>query len=511
MRLSIIDRLFGRDEDYEAYEEPRQPPIVPRAAPLREPEPEPVAPAPPTTERPFVEEAGTPAPARPPAPEPEPPSAVRQIGQWAGREATALLNDIPSPTREMVAEALVTWHRAKTQLDRAAAGASKVDAEIREAIEKELADPEFADDSLFFRRSSDGVLSALRGLGMLNDARVREWVITAVQGVRSFGPAKVQALFAAAGCGPMNVADLEPRLRSMEPGLRAWAAEALGQMDDPAAVSGLLGLLRDPDAGVRATAVSALGRHRDPAMLSHLAGVVRRDPDWSVRLAAVEAARAVDGYEAIGFLHELLCDRGWWRELQVLDNVERADARAGGFERILSATVDSLLAKIQAALPHSEPTARGWLMEVLGDTGDPRAVPILSSALQDAELEVRIRAIKGLGRIGGPSIVELIVPSLKDQQAQVRIAAAQALGDANDFRAVEPLLEAMKDPDQNVRGAVAVAVSRVVNTKALKPLLAALNDPDKEVRDQTASAMRRMADPTTINVVLGLLEGNKRQ
>jgi hypothetical protein len=29
-------------------------------------------------------------------------------------------------------------------------------------------------------------------------------------------------------------------------------------------------------------------------------------------------------------------------------------------------------------------------------------------------------------------------------------------------------------------------------------------------RHQTASAMRRMGDPTSINVVLGLLQGNKR-
>ncbi|HEY3268949.1 MAG TPA: HEAT repeat domain-containing protein [Armatimonadota bacterium] len=450
-----------------------------------------------------------PRPAAPaPAPVTEPPTAVRTIAQWAGHEAGTLLGELPPGARERAAEALQLWHETEVELDRNLQSAQAIARQAATLLSGPLADAEFVPEGDRLRTATEQQADALQALLGGNRARVREWVLSAVQGQRQWSPGKTLRLFQLAGIGPMTLLDLQPRLRSMDAGPRAWAAEALGDMDDPEAGAALLGLLRDPDANVRATAVSALGRKADPTLLPALGAVIKRDPDWLVRLRAIAAAQDVEGYEAIGFLHELLGDANWWRELQVLNAVDRpaGDLPAGSFEKIRGGVVNSILTKVQAALPSADPPHRGWLMEVLGDSGDVRAIPILSSALQDADLDVRLRAIRGLGHIGGAAIVDLIAPCLKDQQPQVRIGAAEALGDANDFRAVPPLLEALKDTNEFVRAAVTVAVGRIIDMGALKPLVAGLNDPDQETRDQTQRAIQRMSDPRTGALLAAILE-----
>ncbi|NMC82411.1 MAG: HEAT repeat domain-containing protein [Armatimonadetes bacterium] len=512
------DRLIGRDEEeeYDAFEVTAHKAVVePEPAPVPAPvieEPEASEVIPTSRKEPTASAWDDPLGS---APTFEQPSAVRQIATWAPRETVTLLNDLTGATRERVAEALVQWHEADQRLQKILRQAREAETQTRELVQTQLADPDFEGEAGVLSDSITRVASAVNALSIRNRARVREWIISAVYGHKSWSPSQLISLFDSAGCGPLTLADLQPRLRSMEASQRQWAAAALGEMSGSDVAAALLNLLRDPDSEVRSTAVASFGKLGDATSLQHLGSVIKRDPDWAVRLRSIDAACGMEGFEAIGFLHELLRDKAWWRELEIgawqIDS--SPDLSAG--RRIPAAdvrtrVVDSILSKVQAALPVAGPAHRSWLMEVLGDTGDARAVPILSSGLQDAELEVRLRAIRGLGLIGGSSIAEIIIPCLKDQQPQVRMQAAQALGDANDFRAVEPLLEAMRDTDQNVRGAVAVAIGRIVDTRALKPLLTALNDPDKDVREQTQLAVRRMSDPRTLALVEALLQGTKR-
>jgi hypothetical protein len=508
MRRSWFDRFF-RDEYDEEYEDdegtaapsaPLEPPLIrQRTAPPLE-EDRPAAPA---------LEAPPPRPAPEPAYEPPSPTSVRAVGEWAGAETAAQLNELPPAARERTAEALLLWHETEVQLAQSLKRAQAIAEQSERLLSTSLSDPGFAADAEHLKQGTEMQGAALQALLEGNRSRAREWVLSALLGQKDWTPARVIRLYARTGLGPLTLADLQPRLRSMDVGPRTWAAEALGELTDAESGQALLNLLRDPDAGVRAAAIAALGKKADPTLLHALGNVIKRDPDWFVRLRAIHAAQSVEGYEAIGFLHELLRDAGWWRELQVLHSVGAANAPAdgsGSYEKVRTGVVNSLLAKVQAMLPSADPPHRAWLMEVLGDTGDTRAVPLLSSALQDAELDVRLKAIRGLGRIGGASIVDLITPALKDQQSQVRIQAAEAMGDAGDFRAIEPLVSALADGNEFVRAAITVAIGKIVDTKALGPLVAALNDPDKEARDQMHLALQKMSDPRTMNLLNAMLE-----
>lgn len=507
MSRSWFDKFFrGEDEEYDDVDNsPRadDPPppreyIAPQQTPVAE-----TAPTPPM-------DSSAVAP-----PVEQPASALRPLRSWAGAEVVSLLNELSPAARERAAEALQLWHDADTQLRGCAQNSKVISDSVASMSSGPLSSPEFASDIADLAQSCQSQDAALGGLLLTNRARAHEWVLAAVQGQRQWGPEQVIRLFDLAGIGQLTLADLLGRLRSMDSGPRAWAAEALGALADPDAIPALLNLLRDPDSTVRVAAVASLGRKADPSTLHPLGQVVKKDPDWLVRLKAIGAAQGFTGYEAIGFLNELLRDSGWWRELQVLDNVGHSDPTrptppkempVGTFDRVRRGVMETLLARIQTELPSADPAHRAWLMDVLGETGDTRALPLLTSALQDVEQEVRLKAIHGLGHIGGPDVVPLVLPALKDQQSQVRIQAAEALGDCNDFTAIPFLLEAVRDSNPFVRAAVTVAVGKIWDTSGLKPLIAGLNDPDKETRDQTQAAIQRMSDPRTMNVLNGMFE-----
>ena len=506
MKRSLWDRLFhGEDEEYDEVED--EPSAVRYSTPPVQQAPQPT---PPTNLGP------TPPIADPiPSAQDQPASSLRDLRAWAGAEAVELLSELTPAARERAAEALQIWHDADTQLRACVKHAGSISETTSSLIAGSLSTIEFAPDAAMISQSTETQRLAIDNLLLINRGRAHEWVLAAVQTQRQWGSDHVVRLFKAVGIGPLTLTDLLGRLRSMDAGPRAWAAEALGALEDSDAVGALLNLLKDPDPGVRVAAVASLGRKADTTTLHALGQVVKRDPDWLVRLKAISAAEAFTGDEAIGFWHDLLRDIPWWRELQVLDNVTHADPTrptpprempAGTYEKVRRTVLETLFGRIQAELPTADPAHRGWMMDVLGDTGDARAIPLLTSALQDIEQDVRLKAIHSLGRIGSPSVVDLLLPALKDQHSQVRIQAAEALGDCNDFRAVEPLLEALQDSNQFVRAAVTVAIGKIVDTKALKPLIAALNDPDKDVRDQTQAAIQRMSDPRTMTVINGMLE-----
>ncbi|HEY3413860.1 MAG TPA: HEAT repeat domain-containing protein [Armatimonadota bacterium] len=506
MKRSLWDRLFhGEDEEFDEGEDETL--AVAAAAQALQPTPPPTPP---------VDLGPTPPIADPARSAPEQPtSSLRAVRAWAGAEAVELLGELSPAARDRAAEALQIWHDADTQLIACARHTGAITDASATLTAGPLSTQEFAPDLAALAQVTEAQRLALDNLLVINRGRAHEWVLAAVQTQRQWGPENVIRLFNALRIGPLTLADLQSRLRSMDAGPRAWAAEALGALDDPDAVGALLNLLKDPDPAVRVAAVASLGRKADITTLHALGQVVKRDPDWLVRLKAISAAESFTGDEAIGFWHDLLRDVPWWRELQVLDNVTHADPTrptpprempVGTYEKVRRTVLETLFGRIEAELPNADPAHRGWMMDVLGDTGDERAVPLLSSALQDVEQEVRLKALHSLGRIGTPAVVDLLLPALKDQHSQVRIQAAEALGECNDFRAVEPLLDAFQDSNQFVRAAVTVAIGKIVDTRALKPLIAALNDPDKDVRDQTQAAIQRMSDPRTMTVINGMLE-----
>ncbi len=86
---------------------------------------------------------------------------------------------------------------------------------------------------------------------------------------------------------------------------------------------------------------------------------------------------------------------------------------------------------------------------ILGEIGDPRAVPVLRMALQDYEQRTTLKqdALRSLGAIGdqdaAPDIGRLLDRSLNTADAELRMAAIEALGKMGGTKAAEILVNAL--------------------------------------------------------------------
>ncbi len=86
---------------------------------------------------------------------------------------------------------------------------------------------------------------------------------------------------------------------------------------------------------------------------------------------------------------------------------------------------------------------------ILGEIGDPRAVPVLKMALQDYDQRTTLKqdALRALGTIGDQSaaldIGRLLNYSLNTADAELRMAAIEALGQMGGAKAAEILVNAL--------------------------------------------------------------------
>jgi HEAT repeat protein len=111
-----------------------------------------------------------------------------------------------------------------------------------------------------------------------------------------------------------------------------------------------------------------------------------------------------------------------------------------------------------------DPRVRRYLALVLGRLGEPRAVPLLESALEDKDTETRLYALWALALIGNPSSAPKVRPLLESEDAGIRKTAAFAAGRMEDGDAVPALKRLLGDAAVDVRWNAALA-------------LAALDDP----------------------------------
>jgi HEAT repeat protein len=180
---------------------------------------------------------------------------------------------------------------------------------------------------------------------------------------------------------------------------RADAARALGCVEEPSAVSGLVARLDDRHEEVRAAAVEALGRLGDPRALAPL--VEGLWDDSGLQHARVVLALREFGATAVGPL---------------LSHERRHHA------------------------------ATATIADLLGAVGEAAALEPLTAWCSDAEPAVRAAALRALGTIGTcDRTYYYALRALKDDHVGVRAAAARALGRSRRGEAAPYLAQALHD------------------------------------------------------------------
>ena len=330
-----------------------------------------------------------------------------------------------------------------------------------------------------------------------------------------------------------------------DPDLRNYAALALGERGDPAAVPVLLRALDDADANVRCQATEALGKLRSAAATDALIAIAETrefasawaaldalgaigDARAAPRLfpllqddlfaeAAVRAVGQLGDEEAIAPLIALL-DRNLVpatavaRALALVHERYRECYSQGAYiaelvRRLLGpAALQKLLAEVDKSHADEAPflaRALGWLdgegvikalirllarPEARSEAGEAlvrkgsAASRAVAELLQSQDAGQLRSAIELLGRIGDPSHVPALI-SFLEHDDEIAAVTAGALTMIGDLRAYPALCKLLGHPRAIVRQAVVAAINSVAHPDRARNLRVWLQDPEPLVRE----------------------------
>ncbi len=199
------------------------------------------------------------------------------------------------------------------------------------------------------------------------------------------------------------------------------------------------------------------------------------DPDWRVRKTAVEALVSVGGVRVID---------GLFQALSASDNAGARNSAIEALVQIGSPAVGSLLRAIETP----DPDVRKFVVDILGEIKDPRAVPALCNRLADDDENIRVASAEALGKIRDPRAVDVLLACLaRSDYGWLHYAAAEALGAIGDKRALGPLLSALSS--SSLREPVLESLGRIGNAETIGPLIGSLADPLRIVREVSIAAI----------------------
>lgn len=312
-----------------------------------------------------------------------------------------------------------------------------------------------------------------------------------------------------------------------EPGLAEPIAEALGQIDHPSALP-VLGRVHDeaPDAALRAAGrllsthpqlecpewVVDGARRNEAALLEEL-----EDGDEPAVARLVGLAGSPEGVERLLDMagEPRYSEAAVGGLLAVAPDV-RADAildhQSGASDREL-VTLLSLLpplsheGRIQRLVPlldHESSAVRGAAAEALARAEVPRALPLLTAALEGGEVAPEV--VRAVGSLGDAACSSLM-PLLRDPTPAVRAAAASALTRCAVPGLGEELRSALQvEDDPGARDALLLALARAVGGEAMEALEEALASPRLDTRLAAVEALGFAGDESAVPLLEDALE-----
>ncbi|NWL89187.1 virulence factor [Paenibacillus sp. 79R4] len=149
------------------------------------------------------------------------------------------------------------------------------------------------------------------------------------------------------------------------------------------------------------------------------------------------------------------------------------------------------LADVEQQMQDSDWHVRYAGLEALQQPG-PEAMPLLTEALRDKQMQIRRLVVVYLGDIRTPEAMELLYGALRDASAAVRRTAGDTLSDIGDPAATGPMIEALQDKSKLVRWRAARFLYEAGTDDALEALRAAADDAEFEVSLQARMAVERI-------------------
>lgn len=212
------------------------------------------------------------------------------------------------------------------------------------------------------------------------------------------------------------------------------------------------------------------------AGVSALVGMLD-DPSWAVRREVVVALAGLGAPATAPLVGVLLTRR---------DN----EARIAAAVDALSSSSAAEFGPFGELAQSSDPAVLADLAQILGRQRKAQNVPALVALVAHADDNVAVAAIESLGRIGGSGGIDALIGAARSGNFFRTFPAIDVLGRSGDPRAVTPLVGLLADPTYTLE--VARALGRTGEPAAVAPLVALLSRPSQSTLRVAALALAEL-------------------
>lgn len=311
---------------------------------------------------------------------------------------------------------------------------------------------------------------ALRALGRIRDPRAVPELIRALAYPEASLPprlAEILVLYGKDAVEPLvgALVDTESDVRRM------WAAEILGWVEDARAGSALIAALDDVSPEVRAKAAGSLGKLKEPRALDRLLEMLLSDPVPFVRTRVSQALGSIGHPRVIDTLIRVLKDPEWWVRIRAIEALEQIGKPASGALLVAledddpevvrrAATALERMGYVQESIETLEREGfRADVMKILLLIGKAGVTEMIFGGISSAKDPARKLLVRIAGDIGNPAAGNVLRRLLaREESPSLRSRVVEALGKLAFREAVPEILSCLGDPDEWVRRAAVTAL-----------------------------------------------------
>jgi len=323
------------------------------------------------------------------------------------------------------------------------------------------------------------------------------------------------------------------------------AAQALGRIASPTAVSRLLPLLGSDEPVIKSQALQSLVSIQSRILTEKGSGTP--EPSLDPRFMEAIGGREFRAYLIsllssgdTGLIRDALAALGWLKEDRavsvIIDILKDEALSTSALESLISIGLPALseakkhlnhpvgmvrlaLLKYLASLglEPGGPYIRGMLTDdmsivraqaalSLGKLGDIEAADGLITALGDINPEVQEAAVTALADLDPKVVCGKLIPYLRNSNPQFMFMAAETLGLLKQEEAVRPLTALLDDLRDVIREVAVKSIGRIGGGRSVPPLMLSLKDESPRVRQQAIISLGKVKDPIVLRRLLGLLK-----
>lgn len=248
-------------------------------------------------------------------------------------------------------------------------------------------------------------------------------------------------------------------------------------------------LSKTKDIDITVQVIKSMGALRIKKFLPLFSAITGKRNDQKIKLAAVSAIAETGGKAATDLLSSMISGT---------DEVDLfvIDALAGMQDQY---ALDILASLLSSHHTHIRDAAINQLIRI-----GSKSVPILATALSDAQSDYMVHLLTTLGYIGDLSAIPAIldIVNVKPKDPNIRQAAYEALERLPSVKSAISLAVGLQDPVESVR----MSAARAVDKNLSKVLVAGLKNIIREENKDAANAVAALIDSGADNTFDVLLE-----